>query len=380
MAVAEHSVLSPSSSNRWFNCTPSARKCDQIPDEGSVYASEGTEAHRLCQFLLNVALGRPDEDPRPGMQYYTAEMQEHCEEYVQYILEQIAKISAKGRRPTVYIEQRVDLRAYVPESMGTADCLIVADGEITVIDFKYGMMRVPATSLQLRLYALGACRMFDVVYSPKKVRMVVFQPRLSSVDEAEMEVAELFRWAEEELAPRARLAFDGAGEFVPGDWCHFCKVRRDCRALAAYELEIAKYGKKSPELLTDEEIADVLRRVDELVSWANAVKEYALAQALKGHEYPGFEVVEGSPRRKFTDDQAVAARVEAEGKDPWAPPKILSLTDIEKLLGKKKFAKILSDLVVRQSGKPSLAPTSAKNKKAFLSDKVYDEIFETKEG
>lgn len=372
--VLGHSLLSPSAANRWFNCQRSVRACEKFPDEGSVFASEGTEAHRLCQFLLNTAIGRHDVDPRHSMEYYDVEMQRCCEEYVQYVLEKIAQYSARGMHPMVFIEQRVDLRRYVPESQGTADCLIVAGNEVLVVDFKYGMVRVPATSLQLRLYALGACEMFGMLYDFATVRMAVFQPRISSVDETEMEVAALYDWAANELAPRARLAFDGAGEFAPGDWCRFCRIRRNCRALAMHELELAKYGNVKPELLTDEEIADVLCRVDELISWAKSVQEYAEEQALRGHEFPGFKVVEGRSYRRFTDEDAVAERVLAEGKDPWAPQKILSLTDIEKLLGKKKFARLLSDLVVRPAGKPALVPASDPRDPLVLADAVYSEV------
>lgn len=379
--MAEHSVLAPSSSNRWFNCTPSARLCGQFPDEGSVYASEGTEAHALCEFLLRVALGRDaGEDPRFGMKYYTREMQECCEEYVQFILERVAGYAAAGKKPAVFIEQRVDLREWVPESMGTADCLIVAGDEILVVDFKYGMLRVPASSLQLRLYALGGCAMFSLLDKIRSVRMVVFQPRLSAVDEMEMPADELLSWASSELAPRARLAFDGAGEFSCGEWCRLCRAKRSCRALAEYELEIARYGLRDAALLSDPEIADVLSRVDELVAWANGVREYALEQALQGHEYPGFKVVEGKAFRRFTDDAAVAARVEAEGKDPWEPRKVLGISAMEKLLGKKKFSELLSDLVVRPAGKPALVPVSDTRDRLVRADTVYAEMNEKMKG
>ena len=156
----KHAFLSPSSSERWFNCTKSAWLCEQFPDLGSVFAAEGTDAHRLCEFLLHDMLGMPDTDPRPGMTYYNQEMEEAAQGYVQFIREKLEAWKAKGALPTVFVEQRVDLRAYIPESMGTSDCVIIADNEIEIIDFKCGMYRVPATSLQLRIYALGACELF----------------------------------------------------------------------------------------------------------------------------------------------------------------------------------------------------------------------------
>ncbi len=357
---ADHAFLSPSSSIRWYFCPPSARLCDQFPDQGSVFAAEGTEAHALCEYLLKSALGRPCVDPRPSLQYYTPEMEESASGYVQYILEKVeAHKAAAGLSPSVFVEQRLDLRGYIPESMGTADCVIIAGDTVEIIDFKYGMHRVPATSMQLRIYALGACEVFSSLYDLSHVRMAIYQPRLSSVDETEMTVADLYAWARAELAPRARQAFDGAGEFACGDWCRLCRARRSCRALAEYQLEIAKYDFSDPALLSDAEIADVLSRVDDLVAWAADVKDYALREALKGHPYPGFKLVEGRTNRRFTDDAAVAARVESAGRDPWER-KLLGVATLEKLLGRKAFADLLSDLVTRPEGKPTLVPVSDK--------------------
>ncbi len=353
----KHAFLSPSSSVRWYPCPPSARLCEQFPDQGSVYASEGTEAHRLCEYLLNTALGRPDVDPRPSMQYYTPEMEEAASGYVQFIMEEVFKWKDAGMDPEVYVEQRVDLRRFVPECMGTADCMIVTHSGIQVIDFKYGMHPVPASSMQLRLYALGACELFLPLYDFVFAQMIVYQPRLNSVDYAEAQVDTLYQWAREELAPRARQAFDGVGEFSCGDWCRLCRARRNCRALAEYELQLAQYDFADPALLSDEEIAKILSRADDFVSWVNSVKEFALESALKGHGYPGFKLVEGRAIRRFTDDAAVAERVSAAGADPWEK-KLLGVPAMEKLLGKKKFSELLSDLVSRPIGKPNLVPES----------------------
>ena len=355
----KHAFLSPSSSVRWYFCPPSAHLCEQFPDQGSVFAAEGTEAHSLCEYFLKKELGMECSDPRPAMQFYSAEMEEAAQGYLQYILEKVGKYKAAGAETSVYVEQRLDLREYIPESMGTADCVILAGDTVEIVDFKYGMHRVPATSMQLRIYALGACEVFSPLFAFSRVRMCVFQPRLSSVDEAEMAVDELYAWAREELAPRARQAFDGTGEFACGDWCRICRARRNCRALAEYQLELARHEFKDPALLSDEEVADVLSRVDHLVAWAEGVREYALGEALRGHGYPGFKVVSGRAFRKYTDDAAVASRVESIGKDPWEK-KLLGVAALEKMLGKKAFSDLLSDLITRPEGKPVLVPDSDK--------------------
>lgn len=353
----KHAFLSPSSAERWVHCPPSAWLSEQFPDQGSVFASEGTEAHRLCEYLLHQELGIPDVDPRPSLQYYTEEMEEAAQGYVQFIRERIAEFPAVHEPPLVMVEQQVDLRLYIPESMGTSDCVILGDNEIAVIDFKYGMHRVPATSLQLRIYALGACEMFRDLYMIDKVRMYIYQPRIGSAEKAEMSMEELYAWVREELEPRAQEAFAGKGEFACGEWCRNCRARRTCRELAAHQLEIAKFDFKDPPLLTDEEVAEVLSRADSLAAWANGVKEYALHAALDGRRFAGWKLVEGKSIRKFADDNAAEARVAAAGYDPYEK-KMLSLTALEKLMGRKNFQNLLSDLVVRTEGKPVLVPVS----------------------
>ena len=356
----KHAFLSPSSAERWYNCPPSAWLCEQFPDLGSVFAAEGTEAHSLCEYLVGTYLGRPGlSDPRPGLQYYTGEMEECCQGYLRYVTEIIEGFRQKGVEPAVYVEQRVDLRRFIPESMGTSDCVIVGGDEIVIVDFKYGMHPVPATSLQLRIYALGACELFSALYDFTSVLMVVYQPRIGNVDHCGMSVEDLYAWAEQDLKPRAQDAFTGKGMYTCGEWCRNCRARRQCRRLAEEQMEMTRYDFRDPPLLTDEEISEVLARVDSLVAWANGVKEYALNAVLSGKRIAGWKVVEGRSVRKFTDDAAACARVTAAGLDPYEK-KMLGVAGMEKLLGRKDFKNLLSDLVVKQAGKPVLVPETDK--------------------
>ena len=366
----KHAFLSPSSAERWYHCPPSAWLCEQFPDLGSVFAAEGTEAHSLCEYLLGVALGRPGlTDPRPGLRYYSEEMEECCQGYVAFVLETVEKLRQKeaaevsgdgsAGSPCVYVEQRVDLRKYIPESMGTSDCIVIGRNEIVVIDYKYGMHQVPAASLQLRIYALGACELFSSLYDFSSVRMVVYQPRIGNVDECSMSVQDLYAWAAGELKERAGCAFRGEGEYAVGEWCRNCRARRQCRHLAEAQLAPARFEFKDPPLLSDEEISEVLKQLDTLEAWAKGVREYALSQALSGHRIAGWKVVEGRSSRKFTDSACAAARVETAGFDPYEK-KPLSMTALEKMLGRKDFRNLLGDLVVRQEGKPLLVPVNDK--------------------
>ena len=354
----QHAFLSPSSAERWYHCPPSAWLCEQFPDLGSVFAAEGTEAHSLCEYLVRNYLGHSDlVDPRPGMQYYNEEMEECCQSYLQFVIETVERFKADGVLPAVFVEQRIDLRRFIPESMGTSDCIIVGGDRVVIVDFKYGMHPVPATSLQFRLYALGACELFSLLYDFNSVRMVVYQPRIGNVDELSMSMEELYSWAEQDLRPRAQFAFAGKGEFSCGEWCSNCRARRQCRYLADRQLELLRFEFRDPPLLSDEEIGEVLGKVDSLVSWANGVKEYALSAALAGKRFAGWKVVEGRSVRKFADDASAVARLEAAGVDPYEK-KMLGVAGAEKLLGRKDFQNLLADLVVRQAGKPVLVPES----------------------
>ena len=355
----QHSLLSPSSSERWLHCTRSARVCEKLADPGSPYASEGTEAHALCEHLLLTALGRDSTDPRPLFKQYSQEMQEAAEGYVQYVMEQVAAFKAQGIEPVVYVEQHLDLRAFIPDCVGTSDAVIVGGDTVIVCDFKFGMHKVAATSSQLQIYALGVCELLSCLYDITHVRTVIYQPRLGEVDEAETTREALYTWAHETLAPKARLAYEGKGEFQCGEWCRFCRAKNQCRALANRQMELARYEFELPPLLTEEEIADILGRVDELVSWASGIKDYALQAALNGTGFPGWKIVEGRANRRYTDEKAVADRVAATGKNPYEQ-KLLGVTAMEKLLGKKKFAELLSSLVERPEGKPVLVPVDDK--------------------
>ena len=349
----QHSLLSPSSSERWLHCPRSARLCEGMADTNSSYASEGTEAHALCEHLLLQALGRNTTDPRPQFKQYSNEMQEAAEGYVQYVMEQVADFRAQGIEPAVYVEQRLDLRAFIPDCVGTSDAIVVGGDTVIVIDFKFGNLPVPATSTQLRIYSLGVCELLSCLYDFTRVKTVIFQPRLGTVDEAEITKDELYTWANDVLAPIAQMAYEGKGEFECGDWCRFCRARNQCRTLAEHQLALAQYDFKVPPLLTDDEIASILTQVDALVSWASGIKEYALQAALAGTRFPGWKVVEGRANRRYVNDQAVAEKVIADGKNPYEQ-KLLGITAMEKLLGKKHFTELLAGLVERPQGKPVL--------------------------
>lgn len=359
--MGKHALLSASASHRWLNCTPSVRLSEGIPDKGSEYAQEGTDAHSLCEFKLRKLLGMPAVDPTEHLSWYNGEMEECAENYASYVLELLEKAKETCADPVVLVEQRVDFSRFVENGFGTADCIIIADGTMNVVDYKHGKgVEVSAeNNPQMMLYALGALEIFDGIYDIDEVRMTIFQPRIGNISVSSMAKNTLLEWANGELAERAALAYEGSGEFTCGDWCRFCKAKAICRKRAEENLKMAQYDFAPADTLDETEIAAVLDRADELASWVTDVKEYALSQALRGARYPGYKVVEGSSARKYTNEDAVAQVVSDAGYDPYAH-KVLGLTEMQKLLGRQKFNELLAAFIVKPQGKPVLVPETDK--------------------
>ena len=360
--MATHAYLAASASERWISCPPSAKLCAQAEDQGSPYAQEGTDAHSLCQYLLEMALGRHSRDPTEELTFYNAEMQEVAEGYRDFVMEQVAEAKKLCPDPLVCVEQTVDFSKWVEHGFGTADAAIVTDGMLYVTDLKYGLgVLVPAAgedgsgNSQLKCYALGLLDGFGWLYDIRRIRLTIYQPRRQNVDSFELTREELLRWAEEVLKPAAKLAYVGEGEFSAGNHCRFCKVRAQCRARAEYSMELARYDFRDPPLLSAEEIAEILPRIDTLSTWADDVRNYALKQALGGTKFPGFKLVEGRSTRRYTDETAVARAVLEAGFDPYEK-KLLGISAMTRQLGQKKFNEILKGLVTRPQGKPVLVP------------------------
>lgn len=355
-----HALLSPSSSERWINCPPSAKE-NAGDSTGSSYAQQGTDAHALCEYKVNTALGHKVRDPTPDLEYFDEEMAEYTDAYAEFIMEQVQAARESCPDPLVLVEQRLDFTRWVAESFGTADCVIVADGTMTVIDFKYGLgiLVESEKNSQMRMYALGALNLFESLYDIQTIRMIIFQPRRDNISIAEISKDELFRWADEVLIPAAKQAANGEGDYKAGKHCQFCKIKATCRKRAEYNLQMAQYDFAVPDTLDDDEISIILDRADTFIGWVNDVKEYALEQAVSGRNFPGFKVVEGRSNRKYTDADAVAAVVTDAGYDPFER-KLIGVTAMTKLLGTKKFNTLLGSLIEKPKGKPTLVPESDK--------------------
>ena len=357
----KHAFLSASASHRWLNCPPSAKLCESLPDQTSSFAQEGTDCHELCAYLVEKAIGKDVKNPTENLTYYNAEMQNCAEEYCSYVLEQLEEAKKYCADPMVFIEQRLDFSRWVENGFGTGDCLILADQVLQIIDYKHGLGVLVESdhNSQMMCYALGALEAFDGIYDIDRVTMTIFQPRRDNISTWSCTKEELLKWADEVLAPTAALAYEGKGEFKAGEHCQFCKVKANCRKRAEFNLELAQYDFAMPDTLDEMEIAAILEKVDQLIAWGNDIKDYALVQAQAGTHFDGWKIVEGRSNRKFTDEAAVATAVTEAGFDPYEK-KLLGITAMSSLLGKKQFDELLGGLVYKPPGKPALVPESDK--------------------
>ena len=371
--MRKHAILSASGAHRWMNCTPSARLELEFDDKSGEAAAEGTAAHGLSEHKLRKALGVKSK--KPVSPYDCDEMEHYTDEYVSFVLEIIEQVKHSCNDPLVLVEQRLNFSKYVPDGFGTGDCLIIADGTLHIIDFKYGqgILVSAEDNPQMKLYALGSLEVFDGIYDIDEVSMIIYQPRRENISTWEVSKDSLYKWAREVLKPKAEQAFNGNGDYCPGDWCQFCRAAVKCRTRAEAKMELAKFEFVLPPLLSDEEIAEILSSIGDLTKWANEIIAYATDSAVNhGKEWAGFKVVAGRSNRKYTNEDDVAKAAQSAGYDNIYKQKLLSITEMEKLLGKEKFKEVLGGFIKKPTGKPTLVPISDKRQEIEISSAKND--------
>lgn len=374
----QHALLSASSAHRWLKCTAAPLFEQNFPNGTSEYAEEGTLAHSVCELYarkkftamstrkFNSELKKLREQP-----LFSEEMIRTAETYVEYLTE---KAMGYTSMPHVALEVRVDLSEYIPEGFGTCDCVMIGDDTLHITDYKHGK-GVPVSALdnpQMRFYALGALKLYRPIFGDtiKKVSMGICQPRLSdTASEDALTVEDLLAWGDN-VKPIAKEAYDGPGTFCPGEHCRFCKGKAQCAARAAFFTGFEDFKNLTPAngsreigknpCLSDAEVGDLLIQAEGLVQWYKDLQDYATGAMLDGGEIPGWKLVEGRSNRAFTDVDAAVQKLIDAGYDEALiydrKPKTLS--ELEKMLGKKTFSALLSDCVMKPKGKPTLALAS----------------------
>lgn len=374
-----HSLLSCSGSDRWMNCTPSARKEEFIESTESPYALEGTLAHELSEIELKVYFGLITKDEYKTRlaeieenEYYRDDMPEFVDTYVTYCIEQVAHYKSICEHVEISIEDKIDLTRYIPEGGGSNDFVIIADNFIEVIDLKYGRgVSVSAIdNSQLKLYGLGSVFKHGLSYNMREIKLTVVQPRTFNISSFVLTVEDLEHWADTVVVEKAKIAFAGEGELNPGDWCKFCKFKPKCRAIYDQNQAMMLKDFGDPSELTEEEIRTVFEKSDQIISWVNSVEALVLDRLMKKQEFTGYKLVKGRSIRKFLAPEAVIDKLtelKYEKDDFMSPPKLLGITAIEKLVGKKKFETDLNELVSKTEPKPTIALLTDKRDSFFDS-------------
>lgn len=367
MPPIKHALLGASSAARWIACPPSARATEHLPEETSKYAEEGTRAHEVCETALRRKLAKW-EDGKPfdllsdwAQQSMPTEMFNAANRYTSFIHELWVGFP---HRPSVFIEQEVDVSEWVPGGFGTCDCLLIGGGLLHIVDFKYGqgVPVNPERNPQLMYYALGAYALFEGIEEVSTVRLSIVQPRMQEEPQTwEISLPDLLTWAREVLQPAAEMAWKGEGEFSTGPHCRFCKAHPACRAWKDKYGPLAGFEPyPEPATLSDEELADWLQKVQGLAVYAKDLEEYAQQALLEGRTLPGWKLVQGRSTRKWTDQDAAFQQMQADGIDEamlyTRTP--ITLTVAEKMIGKKKFAETMSAFITKAPGAPKLAQAS----------------------
>lgn len=367
-----HAKLSSSASKRWLGCPGSVKLSEHYPNGSSIYADEGTIAHGMAEGMI----GKDDKlvqkyeveaakfyGEHPELNGTFLEMKMILQPYVDYVFEEYAAQVHEDEAAQLMTEERVDLTEYIPGGFGTSDVVILRQGRLHIIDLKYGKgVAVSAQdNPQLKLYALGTLARFDMLYDIEDVVMTIYQPRLDNVSTDTIKAKDLYAWGEEVIKPGAQLALSEDAPVHAGDWCQFCPARYDCKERARDAMELQKY--LGQMVLSPEEIAEILGKIDRLVKFAEDIKDSALTKALDGEEIPGWKVVEGRSIRKYVgSEEEIVRQCEGAGYDQALlyERKLLTITNMEKLMGKKQFAEVLGAYVEKPEGKPTLAPESDK--------------------
>lgn len=366
-----HALLSPSAAGIWTNCTPAARLMEHLPDTTNAAAEEGTLAHRLAELMMLQKLGditkkaytASFKEEIENSEYYSQSMHDYVSDYVAHCFEQFSDVKAGTPSAKFFVESRIDLSTYVPESFGTGDNIIVGDDTLYFNDLKYGAgVEVSAVNnKQMKIYALGIVDRFELIYDIKHIVMTIYQPRMNNISSFTITKEELLDWGMNWLKPRAEMAFKGEGEKVAGSHCRFCRLRVTCKTHADYQMDIAKHDFANADTLDLNEIADILKRADSFTSWLKAVDEYALSEALKGTKIPGFKVVAGRSQSKISDEDGVKKKLRQAGfkQDVYMTKALIGITALKKVLG-KSYDTIVTPFITKTEPKPTLTEESDK--------------------
>lgn len=367
-----HARLSPSSAHRWTKCTPSVKLEELFEDKTSEAAQEGTIAHEIASVRLNEAqtngllkplkkttlkaICKKLEGEGITKEFFnevvTPEMLNYCEDYAQFVCDKLIEARAKTPDTILQVEKKLNANYYGKDMFGTTDAAIISDTALEIIDLKYGQgVKVSAIdNAQMMIYALANIQAYEILYNFESVTMTIYQPRMGNISTSTMSVQDLKQWGEEYLKPLADKAYKGEGDQSCGSWCGFCKAKTSCseqgRELKGLE-EL-----KQKELLTKEEQAEIVLKAPQVIAWLNAVVKDVTERAKQGETFEGLKLVEGRSVRKIVDPENLVKALTAKGytEAQLYESKLITLTAMQKLLGKKAFTEDVVPYTIKPVG------------------------------
>lgn len=366
-----HSHLGASSAHRWLNCAGSIRLTNKLIEAGTVKpstsrpAAEGTAAHLVfaaCMEDGEDAVSMKDMEIEVDHWLFTVddEMIAGVQEALTWCRDRISRAKKEGFEVEVYVERGMESLTD-EDAYGTGDIIIHIVGDRLIVgDLKYGRgVTVEPDSDQNYYYSYLALE--NYVTDPDTIKVIeswIFQPRIphpnGTIRRHVTNVQEVTDWWFKRALPGMEETRNPDAELVIGEWCRFCPAKGNCPALKGEAVEFNTTI--DPTHMTDEELGEVLVKLDVLVKALPTFEAEALRRARGGAKIPGRKLVRQKGNRVFKDKQPVKANpddpdddtmvevtledaiLEAFGMEAYTDPTLKSPAQIEKLEGGNEFA------------------------------------------
>ena len=366
MTNEPHSLLAPSS-KEWFYCGFAVRFLANKEEEPTEQSEFGSECHALGEAYVRVRLNIVDYDNEPvdieklkkSFKHYDEEMERLASAYADYIVNLMTLEEKRtGEKPLLFLEHTLDCN-YSPDTHGTADAIMVTNKEIVVIDNKTGfieqnVMDGDELNSQLGIYGLYAMKAFQPIYNIQRVRLIIFQERLHHISETVLSKDQLLNWEATRLLPAAEEAMNPHAEPHPGSHCKYCPGRIWCKRRSEEALKAVEEEKKA-ELMSEEEIEQLLPKLDFIIDYCESVKAYALKKAVEdGKKWKGFVLSHSVSKRKISDEAKVASILTEAGYEVYIQNKLKSISELEKLVGRQRLNELVGIYIIKPEGNPIL--------------------------
>lgn len=371
-----HNILAPSAAHRWLNCTASIPETLGAIDESSEFADEGTAAHTMASWCLSNKLDAKHYPEKhihvlndDGTIRRTFPATDEMKSFVQVYIDAINDRLHEGAVLLVEMALQSGLvsEIYGP-SDGTGDATLIAPQFmlVEIHDLKFGKgitvkaakpcaNRNDATgpvvtidkvdyelNVQLCIYGLGALRLAESLgynVDDWQIRIVIHQPRLDSMTDADIPVRDLRAWAESVQDKLAEID-EGKTKYMPReDVCRWCPRKPVCAPLAKYVADTIASEFPAVEDMTEYGVGKALDRVALVEQWVKAVKAAAWTALNAGQKIPGWVLAEGRKGdRQWTDPAQVEAimrdRYRFNRDEMYAPPALITPTEAERRMKK----------------------------------------------